>query len=339
MAPGKQTLYEILDVPREANEIDVGLAYERRRRALENAAPPDPSALALLHEAYEVLGDARRRQAYDESLVGEAEKAAARAQAHAPDLVLEPEEDQYERRQRWLMPAIAGAAVLMLLAFVFLRTTDRASAPATTAVTKAPATQPATKAPAAPPVMSPPEILAEAMTGGGRLFSHEMSGRSAPVGVALGIERGGMVTTCHGLPAGAKLVVRIGEASHPAELSVTDEALNLCKLSVSGFITRPLAVAAEEPRAGERIWAVGVNSAGEFAATEGTIKAVHGVRDGRVLELSMPVAPGASGHGVFDVHGRLVAIASTRSEGITGPAAIPATAIGQMRSRSAAGAK
>ena len=88
MASGKKSLYEILGIERDANSIDIGLAYERRRAALARAVPPDQSEGALVQQAFEVLSDAKRRAAYDASLVTAEEKAAAAAQA--TDLVLEP---------------------------------------------------------------------------------------------------------------------------------------------------------------------------------------------------------------------------------------------------------
>ncbi len=77
----KKSLYEILGVPRDAMDLDIGLAHANRLKELQRASPPDPGAQVLLHQAYETLSDARRRAAYDASLVTAAEKAAAAEQA------------------------------------------------------------------------------------------------------------------------------------------------------------------------------------------------------------------------------------------------------------------
>src|SRR5579862_2546441 len=88
MATTKKSLYEILGVPRDAMDLDIGLAHANKLKELQRAAPPDPGAQVLLHEAFEVLSNPKRRAAYDASLITAAEKAAAREQAQ-PDLVLE----------------------------------------------------------------------------------------------------------------------------------------------------------------------------------------------------------------------------------------------------------
>ena len=77
MAAQKKSLYEILGVSPDANSIDLGLAYERRKGELQRAVPQDPSAMALLHQAREILANPARRAAYDASLLTAAEKAAA----------------------------------------------------------------------------------------------------------------------------------------------------------------------------------------------------------------------------------------------------------------------
>jgi len=62
--------------------------------------------------------------------------------------------------------------------------------------------------------------------------------------------------------------------------------------------------------------------------------------DGKVLEISVPVAPAGSGGAVFDVFGRVVGIATTpHSYGANLSIAIPASAIAQMRSRERPAAK
>src|SRR5437763_13573308 len=93
MASPKKSLYEILGVSRDANDLDIGIAHQRRVAELHRAAPPDPNGQVLVHEAFEVLSNPKRRAAYDASLVSAAEKAAAREQAATPDIVLESGEE------------------------------------------------------------------------------------------------------------------------------------------------------------------------------------------------------------------------------------------------------
>lgn len=327
--PAKKTLYEILGVARDANGIDIGLAYEKRREELERAVPSDPSAEALLHEAHEVLSHPERRAAYDVSLVTAAERAAASAQAE-PDLVLEGDEDGKPKTAMWV--ALASGALIVVAGLYFAL---RGDAPKPDAAPRA--SRPAAPAPAPPPPpkkLAAADILRLATTAGGQLVSVEMSGRAIPIGIALAIEPNAMVTTCHGIQAGRKLVVLVGKDTHGAELVMTDEKLDLCKLSVPGLEAKPLALAAEPAKAGDTIFATGANEAGTFAATEGTVRKLVTTPAGPVLDLSVPIAPTGSGGGIFDPYGRLVGIASTPHR--YGPdlnVALPAGWIAQVRTR------
>jgi hypothetical protein len=102
----------------------------------------------------------------------------------------------------------------------------------------------------------------------------------------------------------------VGAEQLPADLAITDETLDLCRLRVSGFSKAPLKLSGEEPKAGDKIVAVTTNAKGEIAAVEGTIKALRKVPAGNVLELSMPVPAGSTGAGIFDAYGNLVGIAT-----------------------------
>jgi S1-C subfamily serine protease len=318
-------------VDRDANDIDIALAHERRNLELAREVPPDPSAKSLVHEAFEVLSNPKRRAAYDAALVSAAEKAAA-SQQSSPDLVLDADdEDQaIERRKKLFVYMGIGVALAIGVLFFVMRP-HKPAAPPVEPVAEAP------KAPAPPPPPKPKssvEILADAVTSAGKIMSYEMSGRAVPVGLAMGTENGAMITTCHALPAGAKLVVQVGSETLPADLAITDEDLDLCKLSVGGFTTRPLSLAAEEAKAGDRIYAVGMSAGGEMALTEGKVTEVRTVPAGKILVLSMPIAPAGSGGPVFNEFGRVVGVATTpHKHGAGLNVALPVSWIEQMRSR------
>jgi S1-C subfamily serine protease len=182
--------------------------------------------------------------------------------------------------------------------------------------------------------MSAAKILTNASQAAGRVMSYEMSGRAVPHGLAVAIEPGAFVTTCHGIPAGSQLVVRTGEESRSAALTVDDEQLDLCKLHVPGFTASPLAIAEADARAGDKVFALGANAKGELALTEGKVKQIRAMPGGKVIELSFPVARTGSGGAVFDTFGRVVGIATTpHSYGANLEIALPASWIAQMRSR------
>lgn len=330
MAAAKKTLYQILGIQRDANQLDIGLGYEKRMAQMQRMVPPDPSATALVQQAYEILSNPARREAYDAQLLTLAEKQAAAEQA-TPDLEIGGEEEEAPRRKIPVAAIVGGAVVLAVILFFALRPGD--SAKHAEPVAEAP------KAPAPPPPPPPPrtrtgpELLAEVAAAGGPLSSYSMSGSAQAIGMAVAIEPGTMVTTCHGIPAGGKLVVRVGKEQLPADLTITDELLDLCRLSVTGFGARPLPVSGEDVRAGDKIFTVALNPKGELAAIEGTVKGLRKSPNGNVIEISTPVTPASSGAGVFDSRGRLIGIVSTPHAYGAGQVALPAAWLAQMRSR------
>jgi S1-C subfamily serine protease len=335
MATPKRSLYDILGVAPDALPLDIGLAYQKRLAALQDAVPQDTSEIALVRQAHEVLSNPKRRAAYDASRVTESERAAAREQAQAPDLVVEGDEEQKPRPRIPPVGIGIGIVVLLIVAYLLLRP----SAP------EAPPPPPPPVAEAPPPPPPPPQpkpakdILVQAQKSVGRVQGFEMTGRAVPLGLALAVDDGAMVTTCHGIPAGSQLVVSIGTEIRSATLLVTDETLDLCRLSVAPPLV-PVALAEHEPRAGDTVYAMGANADGELALTEGKVKRLVPDSRGPMIELSMPVAPNGSGGPVFDAYGKLAAIATTsQSHGAGVSLAIPVSWIAQMRSRETAPAR
>lgn len=332
MALPKKTLYQILGISQDASSIDIGLAHEKRVAELQRAVPPDPSAVALLQQAYEVLSSPHRRAAYDASVLSASEKAEAAAQQGAPDLELEADDpDDGGRARRMRLMGMMGAMALILVALFFVFRPRAVPPPPPEPVVEAP------KPPPPPRDRTAAEVLQDASTSGGQLLSYSMSGQATPIGMAMEIDQNQMVTTCHAIPAGAKLVVKVAGQMQPAELSITDEQLDLCRLLVPGFGTPPLRLAPADSRPGDKIIAVGMNAKGELAATEGTVTQVRTTPIGKVLEVSMPIAASASGGGIFNLQGQLVGIATTpHTFGPNLNVALPVSWIAQMRSRTTA---
>jgi len=337
MAQPKKTLYQILGVRRDASVEDIGLAHEMKSAEMQRAQPPDPGGVALVDEAHRILTNPERRAAYDNALAMATQAAAAAQQAHASAPEVDPEaeaQDEDRKRKLRLMAMVGGMAVVLIGLFFAFRPKAPAPPPPTPPV--ADATKPA--APPPPRLRTANEIVADATTSSGQVLSYSMSGSATPVGIALAIEPNGqMLTTCHGLPAGAKLVVKVGAQMHPADLTITDEELDLCRLSVAGFTTPPLKLAAEDAKAGDKVFAVSINSKGEVAAAEAKVNQVRTTPHGKVLEVSVPFTSAASGGGIFNEHGQLVGVATTPHN--FGPGlnvALPVSWIAEMRSRATA---
>lgn len=69
--------YEVLNVPRDATEADIRKAYKALARVHHpDRAGGDDARMAEVNDAYAILGDAERRQRYDET--GESRKPPSR---------------------------------------------------------------------------------------------------------------------------------------------------------------------------------------------------------------------------------------------------------------------
>jgi hypothetical protein len=105
-------------------------------------------------------------------------------------------------------------------------------------------------------------------------------------------------------------------------------------LSIVGSEAKTLALAQEEPKAGDKVFALGPDAKGALVLTGGTVKGVRTVPNGKILELSMPIADNASGAPVLDPFGRVVGIATAPHKfGAGVNAAIASSSIPEMRSR------
>jgi S1-C subfamily serine protease len=165
-------------------------------------------------------------------------------------------------------------------------------------------------------------------------MSYDMGGNAVPVGIGVSIDPATIVTTCHGFAAGAKPVFRQGATTSSAELTIVDELLDLCRLNIVGSEAKTLSISQEEPKAGDKVFTVSANAKGELALVDGTVKAVKVVPNGKILELSMAIAPNASGAPVVDPFGRIVGIATAPHKfGASVNAAIASSSIPEMRSR------
>ena len=330
----KRSLYDILGVPRDAMAIDIGVAYKRRLAELDRKADADPNEAALVREAYHILCQPKEREAYDASLITREEREEARTRP-APDLVLEAGDGETGEKKHgnllWIAAAGLGVLVVILL-FALTRSSpaDRAKQ-AADRVAAEEAKAPPPPPPPPPKTRSAAEVLALAAPAIAGVLAYDISGKPQTVGSAILVAPDGVVTTCHALPPSATIVTRLGGEQVPATLVIYDEDLNLCRLSIAKRSTEPLVVGTGEPKVGDDVFAVGQHKGNELSVLQGSVKNIRTTPNGRFLEISMPVAPGASGGGLFDAYGRLVGVLTGKSGGIN--AAVPASALAQMRTR------
>src|SRR6185503_2421177 len=143
--------------------------------------------------------------------------------------------------------------------------------------------------------------------------------------LAVAVEPGIVVSTCHAIPANAQITATFGPDKAAATLIITDEVLDLCKLSIAGAEPRVIGLSASPARPGDNVYVVSPDAPGSYALAEATVKQVVRTPGGDLIQLSTSAANGAP---VLDAAGKLVGIATHDSQ------AVPAGAIAQARSRS-----
>jgi serine protease Do len=283
----KETLYDILGVPRNAKLTDIGRAYNRHKATMRaEHTPPDERRNALLHEAFEVLSDPQKRAAYDASL--------RRSRA-----VVLPGGRALGRG-----PAVALLLVIALVAFTLYQVFD-------------------TPKPQKPPRLLS-EVQTAASLAVGRLQSMDISGKAATVGIAFTLEEGVMVTPCAGITPNAQLVVIIPPRSVPARVIGADAQQRFCRLEVAGAGSWPLTLNSLPPRVGEKVYAAEVGGNGEVFLREGSVKRVLEGPRGRMVETSLAVPAGSAGRPLLDAEGRVIAVAMISADGKGEHVGVPA---------------
>jgi hypothetical protein len=315
----KRTLYEIAGVAPDAGTDDIARACDLRRAQLESQGSQDASTLALVRHAREVLTDPARRAAYDASLAAPvvpspAAAARSRSEAEAP----EHRDDQPAPRAAppWGLVALGVAALAIAGLFVARMMTNPVPPP--------PPPQAAPPAPPAPAAaLTPAQLIAAASPSIARLQTVDLSGNVLPLGMAVATEAGLAVTTCHAIPANAQIVATFGAEKGAGTLVITDEVLDLCKLSIAGATPPPLALSTQELKAGDKVYVVSPDAPGSYALAEASVRQVAKAAQGDTFQLSTKAANGAP---VLDDQGHLLGVAN-------GDNVLPASYIARARSR------
>jgi len=282
------THYETLGIQPGAKHTEVGLAYRRKLSAIRREdAPPDLKGETKLREAFDVLSDLDRRAAYDDEL-RKARMKPAFGKNHAAFAA-------------FFVVAVGAGLFWYLRPHLMPETLD------------------------VPPAPGKPyqEILNDAIPAVGRLRTVDMSGQAHHAGIAFAVEEGVLVTSCQGLSPTAQLNVDLQPRIIPARVTLSDEALGLCKLEVLGAGSWPLSVSSVPAKPGDRVFATMLGPKGEVSLLAGQVTSVKPEGKAAVLEVTVPLPPQHGGSPLLDIYGRVVGVANMPPDGKGRFVAIP----------------
>ena len=157
------------------------------------------------------------------------------------------------------------------------------------------------------------------------------------IGSAVVMGRGALVTNCHVLHKARSIAVRHGSRVHPASLEHRDPVRDLCQLHAPGVSAPGVPVVDWSTlRIGAKLYALGNPRGLELTLSDGLLSGIR--RDAadniEAIQISVPISPGSSGGGLFDVYGRLVGITTSglrESQNLN--FALPATWIAELPRR------
>jgi DnaJ-like protein len=268
----QQSLYAILGVDRDAKPHDIERAYRRIKAEMQKeTTPPDPRRRALVEHAHDVLMDPARREAYD-------------TEQRSPQAKL-------ARVQRSPMSVALVVAALAAIATGAWFATRSPSAPAKHAKPKQ-------------------DVENAVSVAVGRVHRIELSGETAPLGLAFAIDEGTLVTSCEGVSPNAEMFVKFGPRRAPVRVSAVDEATGLCKLTGGSVGSWPLEAARLDPLPAELAYVVSVGPSGDAHLAETHVKNVVRAAGSKAFEVDAPIDAQALGGPLVDVEARVVAAAS-----------------------------
>ena len=155
-------------------------------------------------------------------------------------------------------------------------------------------------------------------------------------GVVVGREA--VVTNCHVLDGGARLVVAYDREQLEGTLAHADHERDLCQLSVPRLNAPRAVLWTGRLRVGQRVYAIGAPEGLELTFTEGLVSSLREFEGSQYIQTSAAISQGSSGGGLFDAEGRLIGItAFFLQDGQNLNFAAPASWISQLVARSGEG--
>lgn len=329
---GKKTLYEILGIPRDADDAAIAQAYQKAQDAITE--DPDGNRRFLIKEAHSVLANPRQRAAYDASLA----RAAAAPAATGADTAIEIEAEAGPLPWRlWL--AIAVAVAIAVYGWRTWRGAKPAAASTTLAVPAGPtaAPVPAEATDPAAAQKTPEEIYASLSGSVARIVVADANGNPMRSGSGVVIDNGAVITNCHVTKGSSQIKVKVGGKIYDATVYTADEVYDLCRLGVTGLAASPVSVGkVGSLRTGQKVYAIGSPHGLELTISDGIVSSLRETATGTYIQTTAPISPGSSGGGLFTANGELVGIVTFQHRlGQNLNFAVPADWIAEMRDRGA----
>jgi serine protease Do len=136
------------------------------------------------------------------------------------------------------------------------------------------------------------------------------------IGSAVVIAPGTLVTNCHVIDKAQEIAVshmnrdRIRVRAH---LQYRDPSRDLCQIQASVIAPSVTIAPPESLRTGAKVYAIGNPRGLELTISDGLVSGLRRDNAGVLqrVQMSVPISPGSSGGGLFDVYGRLIGITTS----------------------------
>jgi serine protease Do len=347
----RRTHYQVLGVSRDASSIDIANAVRDKLAELK-AKPASGAAEDAVREAYQVLANPDLRAEYDAGLPPDAAMLAAqKAAAKGPGAV---DFMKDVAQEAGLVKVVIPIAVILAIAVVWYKTRPDPKPPTVVPISRTitppmrrddakpaqeaqstmlePAPTPSAPAPSAP--NGAEEVFSAVSPSVARIQTFDASGRMLGQGSGVATGNSIVITNCHVVTGAARLSVKVAGTVHDGVVQIADRQLDLCSLRVAGLEASPVAIATNEVRVGQHVYAIGAPQGLELTLSEGIVSSLRGTTKGTIIQTTAPVSPGSSGGGLFDTNGKLVGIVTFQHKtGQNLNFALPASWIFEMQDR------
>jgi len=338
----KKTLYEILEVARDASTEAIRQSYQNavdRQGAGAGSTREDAeNRLKFIKQAYAVLSDPAQRARYDVSL----SRPPPAAEAGYGD----PLSHSDPRWRHWLIGGTIAIVVLVVGTTVisYARWKPAPKAPAAsvprapTIVVVLPEKEEPTERPVAPvPAVTAPAQadqpaqvavapqstvipVATALSAEALFERHSKSvavvlgfksGKQVIQGSGVVIQPQRVITNCHVVRDAD--TVRLWQAARTYDAGIefgdTDPTRDLCQLFVPGLEAPAVPLGdSKKLKVGRRVFALGAPLGLDLTLSEGIVSGMRSHQDAAYIQVTAPISPGSSGGALFDDAGELVGL-------------------------------